>query len=90
MLSELLDRSRRFLFRRQTAYLRVFDGPLAEEVLVDLARFCRAHESTFHPDPRVSAQLDGRREVWNRIQQHLRLDQDRLWKLYGRIDLDDK
>jgi len=26
--------------------------------------------------------LDGRREVWLRIQQHLQLSEDALWKLY--------
>lgn len=54
----------------------------ARAVLVDLARFCRAHASTAHPDPHVAARLDGRREVWLRIQQHLNLDNDTLWLLF--------
>jgi hypothetical protein len=72
------------LKNRVGAYRAVFDinGPRTREVLVDLARFCRANESTFHPDARVSAQLDGRREVWLRIQQHLKLTDDQLWALF--------
>jgi len=59
--------------RRAFHYQRVFhdrDGKLTtsgERVLADLARFCRANESTFHADPRTHALLEGRREVWLRI-----------------------
>jgi hypothetical protein len=49
-------------------------------VLADLAKFCRAHQSTFHPDTHVAARLDGRREVWLRITQHLNLTTDDLYK----------
>jgi hypothetical protein len=87
-LKEAIAASKAFLFRRQTAYTRLFHGPVADEVLRDLAKFCRAHTSTFHTDPRVSAQLDGRREVWLRITDHLNLMPDELWKKYGRPDLD--
>lgn len=52
-------------------------------VLSDLARFCRAHSSTGHADPHIAARLDGRREVWLRIQNHLRLTDDELWQLHG-------
>lgn len=72
-----------WLFVRQTAYLKVFSGPYADTVLADLARFCRANSSTFHPDSHVAARLDGRREVWLRIQQHLQLSDEDLWKLLG-------
>lgn len=82
-LKELIEQAKHYLFARQTAYQVVFRGPQAEEVLADLAKFCRANDSTFHPDPRMAAQLDGRREVWLRIQHHLKLDSPTLWKLYG-------
>ena len=82
-MSEALERARLFLLGRRHQYLTVFDNPVGQEVLADLAKFARAHEPTFHPDPRVAAQLDGRREVWLRIQHHLRLTDDQLWKLYG-------
>lgn len=89
MFAELVQRAKRFLFARQTAYHAVFRSAQGERVLADLAKFCRAHETTFHADPRLAAQLDGRREVWLRIQHHLKLNQDDLWKLYGRTDLED-
>jgi hypothetical protein len=81
-MSDVIERAKRFLMGRQTAYRVVFDGPRAEEVLADLAKFCRADQTTFHPDPRIEGRLDGRREVWLRIQHHLQLTPDELWKLY--------
>lgn len=79
----LIDIAVRFLRRRAHAYQVTFTGPLAEEVLADLARFCRATESTFHLDPRAHAVAEGRREVWLRICHHLHLDEHQLWKRYG-------
>lgn len=72
-----------FLNQRRQQYLMTFDTEPGKEVLADLARFCRASESTFHPDPHVRCQLDGRREVWLRIQQHLNLTDEDLYKLYA-------
>jgi hypothetical protein len=74
---------RSLLVRRHQDYAVTFDGPVPERVLADLAKFCRANESTFHPDPRIHAVLEGRREVWLRIQKYMRLtaaDIDRLAK----------
>lgn len=79
----LIDRAKNFLFRRRTAYVKTFQGPFAEEVLADLARFCRANQTTFHSDSRVHAVAEGRREVWLRISQHLNLTDEQLWQLYG-------
>lgn len=76
----------RILQNRQRAYLDTFDNPVGHKVLRDLAKFCRAHESTFHPDPRVHATLEGRREVWLRIASHMKLDDERLWQMYGKAD----
>ena len=75
---------RNFLFRRRYAYMATFKGPLAEEVLADLARFCRVHESTFDADPRVHAMLEGRREVALRILNHLQMSPESLWDLYAK------
>lgn len=86
MMSDLIERAKLFLMGRQTAYRVVFDGPMAEVVLADLLKFCRANETTFHPDQRVSDVLIGRREVFLRIQHHIRLTPDELWKLYSRND----
>lgn len=79
----VLTSARDFLSRRRTAYVRTFLTPFGGEVLEDLARFCRAHESTFHVDPRAHAVAEGRREVWLRIQKHLQLTDDQLWAIYG-------
>lgn len=75
---------RTFLFGRAQAYKSTFDSEAGKDVLADLGRFCRAHESTFHSDSRASAVLQGRREVWLRIQHHLNLTNEELWALYGR------
>jgi hypothetical protein len=53
-------------------------------VLRDLAKFCRAHETTFNPDPRAHALAEGRREVFLRIANHMNLTEDELWELYGK------
>ena len=90
MLKETYDRARAFLFRRQTAYQTTFAGPVGDIVLADLAKFCRARAPTFHKDPYVAAHLDGRREVFLRIQAHLNLTDEQLWKLVGGADIETK
>jgi hypothetical protein len=73
-----------YLSRRRTAYVHTFRvNAFGPEVLQDLAKFCRAHETTFHPDARAHAVAEGRREVWLRIQKHLQLTDDELFSLYG-------
>lgn len=83
MISEWLDKVRVALGDRRYAYRTVFKGPLAEVVLKDLARFCRANETTFHVDARAHAVAEGRREVWLRLQHHLQLTDDQVWELYS-------
>ena len=79
----LLERAKTFLRSRRWAYINTFNNPVGEKVLKDLSQFCRAHEITFHENERVDALLQGRREVWLRIQQHLKLSDEELWRLYG-------
>lgn len=83
MIREWIEKLRIALGERRYAYQKVFQGPLASVVLKDLARFCRAHESAFNADARLHAMAEGRREVWLRIQNHLRLSPDQLWTLYS-------
>jgi hypothetical protein len=77
-----------FLRSRKTSFERVFNGKGTPDdvkiVLEDLGRFCRSNESTFHPDERMAAMLDGRREVWLRISDHLRLSTEELFEKYHR------
>lgn len=85
MSNQIFIRAREFLFGRAAAYRRIFNKTNldAMTVLADLAKFCRAHEATGHPNPHVAARLDGRREVWLRIQCHLKLTDEDLWMIYG-------
>lgn len=74
---------------RAYAYQRVFDkeNKFTNTVLKDLALFCRAHESTFHKDDRMHAALEGRREVWIRIQEYLQLTPDQIYALHKSREL---
>lgn len=66
--------------------------PAAKIVLAHLARFCRAHKPTTcftavgAVDPLASARMDGRREVWLIIQEHLHLDDRVLMNLQEQDD----
>lgn len=71
-----------FLRRRKMHYCLTFDSPHGVAVLKDLARFCRAAETEFHPDPRVHAVLSGRREVFLRIIKHTTLTPEALTDIY--------
>ena len=66
-------------------YRLTYGNPMGEAVLADLSRFCRATESTFHPDARIHAVLEGRREVWLRIRAYLDLDDETLLEKLGAI-----
>lgn len=87
----MLEQAKQFLRNRASAYHRIFlgHGTDTDVVLTDLATFCRANESTFHQDQAISDRLDGRREVWLRLQHHLQLTDEQLWSLYGNHHLPD-
>lgn len=83
-MTELVDRIVAYITRRKAAYQRTFpQNPAQQIVLADLARFCRAHQTTFHPDPRIHAALEGRREVFLRIVNHLNLSTEQLLAIYN-------
>lgn len=84
-LRETAGRVFDYIRRRRLAYQLTFrnDNYAAQQVLIDLAKFCRANETTFHADPRVSAVLQGRHEVWLRITHHLHLSSEQLFALYN-------
>ena len=88
MIASTADRLRKYFQRKQIAYQKVFDkdNVFTEEVLRDLAKFCRAHDSTFHKDERAATLLEGRREVWLRIQEQLQLTTDQLYALHRVAD----
>lgn len=90
--AEVFERARAYLFSRQKSYRKLFlgNGIDGKIVLEDLSKFCRAHKSTAHADPYIAARLDGRREVFLRIQEHLQLSEEEVWRLYGNPTLSSK
>lgn len=62
----------------QRAFQIAFAGASGEAVLADLGRFCRADEPCWSEDQRHHARLEGRREVWLRIQNELKLPVEEL------------
>lgn len=94
MLSRQLEHALDFLRLRKQSYqqLKLSFGSAA---LRDLATFCRANEtcvvrkSDGSVDDRLSYVLEGRREVWLRIQQHFNLTPNQLLNLYSGSDLEE-
>lgn len=82
-------KSKDFLIARQQAYQQTFnqENVFVKKVLEDLSKFCRENRTTFDPDPRIHAVLEGRREVLLRIQTHLKLSPQELLEVYGLNDL---
>jgi len=82
--NQQLKKAKSHLLERQRAYKRVFDdkNKAVKAVLEDLGMFCRAYRSCFDPDARIHAVFEGRREVILRIEDHLKLSQEELWKQY--------
>ncbi len=88
---EVIQKAKDYFRQKKLAYIRVLDptpdsahADSVEIVLRDLAKFCRANKTCFDPDPRKHAMLEGRREVWLRILEHLKLTPDEYWDKYGR------
>lgn len=69
--------------RTKRAYQLTFprNGQAQQIVLQDLARFCRANETVFNTDQRLTDVLIGRNEVWKRIQDYLNLSSEDLYQL---------
>jgi hypothetical protein len=87
-MSGVYDRVKHFLTQRGRAYRLCFGSPAGRSVLVDLADFCRARETCVVAPPGQAIDrdrsliLEGRREVWLRIQQHIRLTDEQLYTLF--------
>jgi hypothetical protein len=68
---------------RQRAYMLAFKEAAGQAVLMDLATFCRAAETCVVPGDRDRTYvLEGRREVYLRIREHLDLTVDQLVEKY--------
>ncbi len=86
MFDDLREKIKSVISGRQRSYKRIFgsDNEDVKLVLKDLAKFCRANESCFHQDVRIHANFEGRREVYLRIMEHLKLTPDEYWDKYGK------
>ena len=76
------------LLARAQAYSDTFDGERAAEVLDDLARFCHANSTTHvEGDSHGTSQLEGRPQVWLRIQGYRDLTE--MPEMEGQADLEE-
>lgn len=77
------------LEERRKAYRIVFGSVAGQAVLRDLAEFCRANRSSLTPsqqgsvDPYLTIAMEGRREVWLRIEAHSGLSAEDLLTVLG-------
>jgi hypothetical protein len=78
------DEALKYFGEKKTAYQLALGSPAGKAVLADLTTFCRGKESCFHPDPRLHAVLEGRREVYLRLMQFLELTPEELIPLNTR------
>jgi hypothetical protein len=79
------DEALKFFSERKTAYQIAFGSAAGEAVLADLNPFCRARETCVVLGDRDRTYvLEGRREVWLRIREHLDLTPEQLRDLYTR------
>lgn len=70
---------------RKRAYQLTFGTPAGLTVLADLSVFCRARETCVVPGDRDRTYvLEGRRETFLRIQEHLELTPEELVERYTR------
>ena len=67
---------------RSRAYRNTFNNPEGKKVLADLRRFCRATLPTADVNNvQTTYLLEGRREIWCRIQAHLQLTDEDVFNL---------
>jgi len=83
-LKAIVLRAVEFFRGYRSAYQLTFSTPAGQMVLQDLAKFCRPTQTCFHPDPRLHAVAEGRREVWLRIQNYLNLTPEQLYGLLAK------
>jgi hypothetical protein len=81
---EQIEKALSLLRERQRAYQLAFSQPAGLAVLNDLSKFCRAVESCVIPGDRDKTLiLEGRREVFLRMTEHLNLSIEQLYALYS-------
>lgn len=83
-----MQQTLQFLGLRKKSYQSIFGpaGAAGSDAIMDLAKFCRAFDTCIvRGDRDQTLVLEGRREVWLRIQQHLHLQPDELAALYKAV-----
>jgi hypothetical protein len=79
------EKAKEVLADRQRAYMLVFGTEAGKAVLADLAVFCRANETCVVPGDRDRTYvLEGRREVFLRIRDHLDSTVEQLLEKFTR------
>ncbi len=71
------------VWRKKKAYQIVFGSPAGKIVLADLMQHCSATDTTFHDDARKHAFLEGQRSVYLRIEHHIQLEPEELYRIFG-------
>ena len=90
------DNSKKEILKRRAAYREVFGAntEFVNRILTDLKRFCRMDESTFSPDQRVHAFLEGRKDVYYRMMRYLHSTEEEILNYHrrgnGRTDNTDR
>jgi len=80
---------RDLLIERSQAYKQTFDGEPSGKVMADLERFCHANTTTHvGGDSHGTAQLEGRRQVWLRIQGYLSLSEGDIGEMVETAETD--
>lgn len=73
---------REILIERSQAYKQTFKGEPASKVMADLERFCHVNTTTHvDGDSHGTSQLEGRRQVWLRIQGYLNLREGQIGEM---------
>lgn len=77
------DEAMSFFSLKKRHFQLVFNKEQPSDMIVlsDIAKFCRAAETTFHTDPQIQANLNGRREVWLHISKYLNLSVEQIVQL---------
>lgn len=83
ILEFLRQRKASYTFGRPALIRKEQPTPLADMMLADLARFCRARGSCFGATDRDTYVLIGRKQVWDRMTEHLHLSEAQLLDLYS-------
>lgn len=84
-MTKPIDEAKLYLDQLRVSYQQALGPtPATDAVLKDLAKFCHAFESSFHSDQRIHAVIEGRREVFLRIMDFLKLSPDELYRYYIR------